>query len=99
MHIEKNVGEVLLKWIDALKKEVYNNAKENIENLKRLSKVPSTSTSRGPQHPLCVPKLYKYHQIFSVQRKAMCTVLGGVKVSSAILLVLHVVLIQIRLGD
>ena len=31
MHIEKNVGEVLLMWLDVLKQEVYNNAKEDIK--------------------------------------------------------------------
>ena len=50
--------------------------------IKRPPKVPRASTSKGPQHPLCVPKLHKYHQISSVQRKVMCAVLGGVKVSS-----------------
>ena len=30
MHIEKNVGEVLFKWLDALKQKVYDNAKEVI---------------------------------------------------------------------
>ena len=82
MHIEKNVGEVLLKWVDALKQEVYDNAKEDIKKIKPPPKVPSASTSRGPRHPLYVPKLYEYHQISSVQRKAMGAVLGGVKVSN-----------------
>jgi len=31
MHIEKNVGEVLLKWLDAPKQDVYDNAKEDFK--------------------------------------------------------------------
>ena len=31
MHIEKNVGDVLRKWVDALKQEVYDNAKEDVK--------------------------------------------------------------------
>ena len=33
MHIEKNVSEVLFKWLDTLKQEVYDNAKEDIEKI------------------------------------------------------------------
>jgi len=40
MHIKKNVGEVLLKWLDALKEEIYDNAKEDIKK----NKAPSQST-------------------------------------------------------
>jgi len=61
-HIEKNVHEELLKWLDALKQEVYDNAKEDIKKIMRPSKVPS-ATSRGSRHPLCIPKLHKYYQI------------------------------------
>jgi len=61
MHIEKNVGEILLKWLEALKQEVYDNAKEDIKKIKCPPKVPSASTSRGLWHPLCVLKLHKYH--------------------------------------
>ena len=82
IHIEKNVGEILLKWLDALKQEVYDNAKEDIKK----DKAPSQSTKciniQRSRHPLCVLKLHKYHQISSVQRKAMCVVLGGVKILS-----------------
>ena len=56
--------------------------RKTLKKIKRPSTVPNTSTSRGPRHPLCVLKLHKYHQISSVQRKAMCVVLGGVKVLS-----------------
>jgi len=42
MHIEKNVGEVLLKWLDALKQKVYDNTKEDIKK----NKAPSQSTKR-----------------------------------------------------
>ena len=38
MHIEKNVGDVLLKWLDALKQEIYDNAKEDIKKIKRPPK-------------------------------------------------------------
>jgi len=81
MHIEKNVGVVLHKFLDAPKQELYDNANEDIKKIKRSLKVPSASTSIGSWHPLCVPKLHKYHQLSSVQRKAMCVVLGSVKVS------------------
>jgi len=74
MHIEKNVDEESLKWLDSPKQDVYDNAKEDIKKIKRPPKVPSASTSRGPRHPLCVLKLHKCHQISSVQRKAMCDV-------------------------
>jgi len=37
MHIEKNVGEVLLKLLDALKQKVNDNAKEDIKKNKVLS--------------------------------------------------------------
>ena len=80
MHIEKNVGEILLKWLDALKQEVYDNAKEDIKKIKRPPKIQGASSSKGPRHPICVPKLRKYHQMSSTQRKAMCVVLSGVKV-------------------
>ena len=79
MHIKKNIGEVLLKWLDALKQKNYYNAKEDIKKIKRPPKLKGAST-RGPRHPLCVPKLHKYHQMSSAQRKAMCDVLEGVKV-------------------
>jgi len=39
MHIQKNIGEVLVKWLDALKQEVYNNVKEGIKK----NKVPFQS--------------------------------------------------------
>ena len=43
MHIEKNVGEILLKWLDALKQEVYDNAKEDIKKIKRPLKIQGAS--------------------------------------------------------
>ena len=82
MHIEKNVGEILLKWLDALKSEIFENAKDDIKKIKRPPRAHGQSTSRGPRHPLYVPKLHKYHQMSNVQRKAMCAVLEGVKVPS-----------------
>src|SRR3954463_6099152 len=79
MHIEKNVGEVLLKWLDTQRDQAYDNAKEDIKKIKRR---PKSSASREARHPLCVSKLHKYPQISSVQRKLMCDVLSGVKVPS-----------------
>ena len=67
-----------------------------LKKIKRPPKVPSASTSRDTRHSSCVPKLHKYHQISSVERKAMCSILGG-RFRVAILLILHIVLIQIRL--
>jgi len=82
MYIEKNVGEVLLKWLDALKQEVNNNAKEDIKK----NKVPSQNTKhihiqRSVASLMC-SKIAKYHQISSIKRKTICAVLGGMKVSS-----------------
>ena len=66
MDIEKNVGVVFLKWLDALKKKVYDYAKKDIKKIKRPLRVLSASTFRGPRHPLFILKLHKYNQIFSV---------------------------------
>jgi len=65
-HIEKNIGEVLLKWLDALKQKGYDTAKEGIKKIKCPPKVPSASTFKGVRLPLCVPKLHKYHQKSSI---------------------------------
>ena len=62
------------------KPKVYDNAKDDTKKIKCPPKVPSASTSRGLRHPLCVSKLHKYHQISSLQRKAVCVVLSGMKV-------------------
>src|SRR4051812_36290323 len=79
MHIEKNVGEVLLKWLDTQRDKAHDNAKDDI---KKINRPPKSSVPRGPRHPLCVPKLHKYYKITSVQTKLMCDVLSGVKVPS-----------------
>ena len=79
MHIEKNVGELLLKWLDAQRDQAHENAKEDI---KMINRPPTSSALRGPRHPDYVPKTHKYPQISSVQRKMMCDVLSGVKVPS-----------------
>ena len=79
MHIEKNVGEVLLKWLDTQRDQAYENAKEDI---KKINRPPTSSALRGPRHPSYVLKVHKYPQISSVQRKMMCDVLSGVKVPS-----------------
>src|SRR3954464_7885586 len=52
MHIEKNVGEVLLKWLDSQRDQACDNAKEDIQLINRP---PESSALSGPRHPSYVP--------------------------------------------
>lgn len=77
MHVEKNVGKLLLKWLLNIldKCDGFNNAEEDITKIKNPS-----NGKLGPQFLNLVPRLCKYHRMSKQDRKAVCDVIAAIKV-------------------